>query len=378
MAATEKNLDCFSGTRLRIARAFKGLTQTKLASGVGITHQFIAGVENNHKEPSGILAQALGEVLGFETEFFYGPPLDEFKEAECNFRSWRTTPVSARTQAMAYGTLLGELLAYTSDKVTLPVENVPRINATNPEEIERAAERCRMQWGLGLDVPILSMVRAMESCAGVPVAEFQGIAEKVDAFSRVGNPSLVVLNNKAASRCRFDLAHECGHLVLHHSKQTGTHETEAEANYFAAALLLPRTGFVREFPRTIHAVGDALFRLKDRWRVSIAALIRRASDLSLIDAIQYRRLYKHLSARGWLRHEPHEFEHEKPEIVPLIFDALREHHAMTPSELAGFLHWKPETLRTITGIETEKQNKFAQKVKANVLRFGPIHRSTDE
>jgi Zn-dependent peptidase ImmA (M78 family)/transcriptional regulator with XRE-family HTH domain len=376
MAATEKNRDRFSGARLRVARAFKGLTQTKLASEVGITHQFIAGAENNRKEPSGILAQAFGEALGFEAEFFYGPPLDEFKEAECNFRSWRTTPVSARTQAMAYGTLLGELLAYASDKVTLPPENIPRIDAANPEEIERAAERCRMQWGLGLDVPILSMVRATESRAGVPVAEFQGIAEKVDAFSRVGNPSLVVLNNKAASRCRYDLAHECGHLVLHHGRQTGTPETEAEANHFAAAFLLPRTGFVREFPRTTYAVGDALFRLKDRWRVSIAALIRRASELSLIDAIQYRRLYKHLSARGWLRHEPHEFEHEKPEVIPLILDALREHHGVTPIALAGLLHWKPKTLETITGVETEQQDKPAHKFKANVLKFGPTFRST--
>jgi Zn-dependent peptidase ImmA (M78 family)/DNA-binding XRE family transcriptional regulator len=365
--AAEKHRDQFSGSRLRIARAFNGLTQTKLASKVEVTHQFIAGMENDRKEPSGTLAQALGEVLGFEPSFFYGPPLDEFKEAECNFRSWQTTPVSARSQAMACGTLLGQFLSYANEQVTLPVQDIPTVKVGNREEIERAAERCRMQWGLGLDVPITSMTRLTESIAGVAVAQFDEITHKVDAFSRVGNTSVVILNRKAPSRCRFDLAHECGHLVLHRGQPTGTHETEAQADLFASALLLPRAGFVREFPRTLYAIWDALFRLKGRWRVSLAALIRRASDLSLIDAVQYRRLYKQLSARNWLRHEPHEFDSEEPEIIPLVFKALQEHHGLGPTELANELGWKPRTLQKVTGVFIESPEP--QPRKANVLAF---------
>jgi Zn-dependent peptidase ImmA (M78 family)/DNA-binding XRE family transcriptional regulator len=365
--AVEQHREQFSGSRLRVARAFNGLTQTKLASKVEVTHQFIAGLENDRKEPSGSLAQALGDVLGFESSFFYGPPLDEFKQAECNFRSLQTTPVSARSQAMACGTLLGQFLSYANEQVTLPVQQIPTMKVGSREEIERAAERCRMQWGLGLDVPITNMVRLTESIAGVAVAQFDEITHKVDAFSRAGNPSVVILNKKSPSRCRFDLAHECGHLVLHFGKPTGSHEMERQADLFASALLLPRAGFVREFPRTLYAIWDALFRLKARWRVSLAALIHRAADLSLVDAVQYRRLYKQLSARNWLKHEPHEFDPEEPEIIPLVFEALRDHHGLKPSELANELGWKLRTLQKITGVVIEPPEPKPQ--KTNVLVF---------
>jgi len=364
----------FSGPRLRIARAFNGLTQSELAREVAVTHQFIANLENNRKQPSGILAQALGDALGFEVSFFYGSSLDEFKESECNFRSRLTTPVSARTQAMAYGTLLGELLSFAAEHVELPPLQIPEIDARSPEEIERAAERCRMEWGLGLDVPITNMARLTESIAGVPIATFRDMTNKVDAFSRRGSVNVVILNEKAPSRCRFDLAHECAHLALHRRKETGTRETEAQADHFAAALLLPRSGFVREFPRSLYAIWDALFRLKDRWRVSIAALLHRASELGLIDAIQYRRLYKQLSARNWLRNEPREFEMERPEIIPLTFDALQDQCGLSSTQVAAYLFWKPRTLERITGITIQHEPKHPA-TKANLV-FLKDHQKT--
>jgi putative SOS response-associated peptidase YedK len=66
-------------------------------------------------------------------------------------------------------------------------EVIPQVRASNQEEIERAAERCRMHWGLGLDVPIKNVVRVMER-AGVAITRCPGIGEKVDAFSRFGIP----------------------------------------------------------------------------------------------------------------------------------------------------------------------------------------------
>src|SRR5581483_8783348 len=141
----------------------------------------------------------------------------------------------------------GQLLQYLQSRLQLPKQDVPRIRASAAEEIEQAAEHCRMHWGLGLDVPIKNVVRVMER-AGVPVTKCPGIGAKVDAFSRAGDLSVLVLTDKPASRCRYDVAHECGHLVLHHDESTGTAEGEAQANRFAAALLLPRAGFAREFP----------------------------------------------------------------------------------------------------------------------------------
>ncbi|WP_445083824.1 ImmA/IrrE family metallo-endopeptidase [Candidatus Vondammii sp. HM_W22] len=54
----------------------------------------------------------------------------------------------------------------------------------------------------------------------------------------------------APTRLRFDTAHERGHLVMHIRIVTGDTGTEAQANRFASAFLLPRRDFVREFPRS--------------------------------------------------------------------------------------------------------------------------------
>jgi Zn-dependent peptidase ImmA (M78 family)/transcriptional regulator with XRE-family HTH domain len=343
-------LEDFAGARLRIARTFQGCTQTDLAAQLAVSQQFVAQLERGRKQPSAMLVGALGDVLGFEPEFFYGTPLAEFTDAECNFRRRRTTPISVRVRALAFGTLFGQLLQYLQSRLQLPKQDVPRIRASAAEEIEQAAEHCRMHWGLGLDVPIKNVVRVMER-AGVPVTKCPGIGTKVDAFSRAGEPSVLVLTDKPASRCRYDVAHECGHLVLHQGEPTGTAEVEAQANRFAAALLLSRAGFAREFPPARHSGWEGLFRLKQRWRVSLAAMIRRAAELSLIGGAEYLRLYKELSARGWLRHEPYEFEHEAPEILPRALDLLRESFGLEREEVARVLGWRPATFVAITGLD---------------------------
>jgi Zn-dependent peptidase ImmA (M78 family)/transcriptional regulator with XRE-family HTH domain len=355
----------FSGQRLRVARLFRGKGQFDVGNALRISQQFIGDVEREAKSPSAELVRAFGDLLGFETEYFYGSTLDEFLDSQCNFRRRRTTPISIRNRALAYGTLLGQFWSYAAKQLNFPQDTMPILNASGKAEVERAVERCRNRWGLGLDTPIQNMVRIVEK-AGVPVTRFGDVGEKVDAFSRAGQPSIVVLNSKPASRCRRDLAHECAHLVLHRNKPTGTPDIEREADHFARAFLLPRDGFRREFPRAPYSgIWEALFRLKIRWRVSLADLILRAADLSLINGVQYLRLYKELSKQGWLKAEPHEFEGESPEILPAVFEQLKA------SDVAYDLGWSLATLAEITGVPLEAKSRanvrnlpFAKRIEA--------------
>ena len=233
---------------------------------------------------------------------------------------------------------------------------MPILNAHGKAEIERAAEWCRRKWDLALDTPIKNTVRVIEK-AGVPVARFGDAGEKVDAFSRAGEPSIVVLTTKPASKCRSDLAHECAHLVLHRNKPTGTPESEQEADYFARAFLLPRDGFRRDFPRPFSGGWEILFELKRRWKVSVADIIRRANDLLLINGVQYLRLYKELSRQGWLKAEPYEFEYEAPELLPIAFRQLKESKGIEHSDLARMLGWTQDTLIDITGVPDEPKSQ---------------------
>jgi Zn-dependent peptidase ImmA (M78 family) len=88
---------------------------------------------------------------------------------------------------------------------------------------------------------------------------------------------------------------------------------------------------------------SALAPLKARWRVSIQALIRRAKDLSLITARQYRYLFEQLSYMGWRTKEPIEIENEKPRALrqmaemiygePIDFERMAHESAIKAHEL---------------------------------------------
>ncbi len=347
MTAMERAEGTFDGSRLRLARTLVGKTQAELSRSLDVSHQYIAALENGRKQPTDVLLNAIAELTGFEPWFFVGNQrLEEFRDEECHFRRRQTTPVAARNQVLAHGTLFGELLRYFEEHLELPETNFPEAEVHDGADVERAAEKCRMTWGLGLDTPIDSMTRVLES-AGAVVVKLEA-SPKVDAFSRPGDHPVVVLNTckGSSSRARFDMAHECGHLVMHGGMETGDRETEMQADAFASALLLPRAGFVREFPRSGYIDWAALLRLKARWKVSLAAIIRRAYDLQLLSAVQYQRAYKQLSARGWRTGEPGEFEHEDPEIVCEAISTLFPDDA-TP--LAHSLGWTFELLEQVVG-----------------------------
>lgn len=326
-----------------------------------MTSQYIGHLENGHKRPTGVLVDALANTLGFEESFFYGEPVEEFRDEECHFRRRTTTPVGVRTRVLAHGSLFGALVSYLDASVEMPPENVPTVRFGTPEEIERAAERCRLVWGLGVDLPIKNLTRAVER-AGVVVTRFEDPAcSKVDAFSRAGRRNVVVLNadKKSPARSRFDLAHECGHLVGHHGITTGDTETERQADRFAGALLLPRAGFVREFPRSSRIEWSALFSLKERWGVSVSAIVRRAYELRLLPATQYQAAYKHMAYRGWLKNEPGEVPIEEPELVLLCVRELEKAFGVSSSDVARHLGWSAETFEVVAGVRVPTRDPGA-------------------
>lgn len=344
----------FSGSRLRLARGFNGLTQAELGERIDVTHQYVANLEAGHKTPTDVLVQALGNVCGFAPHFFFAAPADEFRDEDCHFRRRASTPVSVRSRVLAHGTLFGMLVAYIDEALSLPQDDVPSVRVVSREGIERAAEACRERWGLGKAVPIKNLTRAIER-AGVVVTRFDGLSTKVDAFSRGGRRSVIVLNTEkdCPSRTRFDLAHELGHLVMHGGIITGDGDTESEADQFASALLMPRAGFAAEFPRAARLDWPRLFQLKQRWGVSVAALVRRAFDLRLIDALTYQRGYKYMAAQGWRRGEPQEIAPEQPEMVTVALGQLEKHLSATPLDVCHALRWTPKTFEKVSGVRVD-------------------------
>jgi Zn-dependent peptidase ImmA (M78 family) len=192
------------------------------------------------------------------------------------------------------------------------------------------------------------MTRAVEN-AGVLVTRCS-TSDKVDAFSRSasGRKVIIVNESKGATRTRWDIAHELGHLVLHGGMVTGDEETERQANRFASAFLMPPASFAREFPRMARIEWEALFRLKDRWGTSLAAIIRTAKDLSLLSAVHYTSAYKYISWNGWTKNEPREPPLEQPESVREALEIL-ENDGGAVADAAVDLFMTEEVFLDVTG-----------------------------
>jgi Zn-dependent peptidase ImmA (M78 family)/transcriptional regulator with XRE-family HTH domain len=357
---TKKTEGAFSGSKLRTARFFFGLTLAELGERLAVSRQYVYLLESGAKTPSDEVLVAAADTLGVTPEFFFAPIGDEFREEECNFRRRRSTSLAIRQQAVAHGTLFGAVVSYLDDALSLPADSLPRVSHED-QDIERLTETCRIHWGLGIDRPIQNMTRLLEN-AGTVVSHFQGASEKVDAFSRAGRRNVAVLSSLQGSACRrrFDLAHELGHLVLHvglEPPQTREDENrrEAAADQFAGAFLFPRTGMKREFPR---AAGEGrvrwadLLELKNRWGMSLAAILYRAHELGLIDGGAYRRANMAIRAKRWHKREPLDdyLKSEPPEVIPLAFAQLQRSYGISAEGVAAHLHMRNSTFERVVGV----------------------------
>lgn len=345
-------VEVFCGERLQLAREFRGLTQKQLGEEVAASSATITRCENGKKRDlPADLVEACAEVLGFEPGFFYRSVEDLFLEKECSFRHRRTTPEKAKTQIRAHATLLGMVVQQLREYFAFPSLNLPRIQASTPEEVELAAEKARTHWGLGVGGPILQVGRVLEH-AGVIVFRHLVKSSKVDAFSREGKTTIIFLNDaiSSSSRWNFDIGHECGHLVMHKGIHTGDLKTEEQADRFASAFLMPRNAFRREFIAAPFSWRH-VFDLKRRWQCSAAAIVRRSYDLGLLGAADYRRAFQYMSFKRWTTGEPNEPFFQEPELLPTALGAIGKTVELTFDELCTELKFTHKTFTEVTGVD---------------------------
>jgi Zn-dependent peptidase ImmA (M78 family)/DNA-binding XRE family transcriptional regulator len=343
----------FQGERLRLARMAVGVTLDELGSRVSATRQYLNQLEQGIKTPTSEMAEALADALAVEQRFFFLPVVSGIRPEQCHFRKQRTTPVSIVSQVLARGTLLEGFVSRLDRDLELPEVSIPDIPAESAAEIEAAAEEARDHWRLGTG-PISNMMRVVEN-AGVVVSFFGGVSERVDALSIDCRRPMIIRSEAkpAACRLRFDLAHETGHLIMHRGIETGDKLTEDQANRFASAFLLPRSSFIHEFPRGRFLDWSAIFSLKLRWKVSAAAILRRAYDLRMIAADQYRTGCIHLSKTGQRRFEKYddELQAEVPELLPSALETLEAACPGSVGRLARETGLKPEMFAQVSGVE---------------------------
>lgn len=194
----------------------------------------------------------------------------------------------------------------------------------NDEEIDEFAGDVRQAADVDPEGTVPNVTRAAErlGCVVLPMdhelGKHLGMSMHVDGVPviRASRPSGD--GGIPGDRQRFTLAHEIGHLTIHSScppPETAEQAKaiEKQAHRFAGALLLPGDAFLED----LEAQGRGrvtlatLAQMKERWGVSIKAMVVRLQNLHRIDADQARSLYKQISARSWNKHEPVEVVNER-------------------------------------------------------------------
>lgn len=334
----------FNMGRFDLARQRRGLTKRDLAHRLDVTDRTVSNWYNNQEIDERILEKA-AEILDFPLSFFYGSDVEKIHAESVSFRA--LTKMTAKKRDMAISqTILAEMISDWIDQNFELPPNVPDLhelrsdfsNAITNESIDEAtdnevnyyleysypeacADTVRKAWGLG-EQPIPNLIALLES-KGIRVFSLTDEAQDVDACCRwtSGRPFIFLNTSRTAERCRFDLAHELGHLVMHkHGIIEGIH-IEQEANAFASAFLMPRRSLLAD-PLKIPSLRSILSK-KEIWQVSAAALTYRYNKLGIITDWNATSIYKQLAQRG-RNNEPNPIAHESSLLLDKVFKVLAQ------------------------------------------------------
>ena len=313
------------GERVRLAREACCLTQEALAEASGLTQERISDIEAARaSNPPPDHIDRIAMATGYPVSYFFRGSLPDLPDGY--FRKRKKGAVKVTKQVRAQVRQLVELVqAAERAQLRFPELRISPIrDEVQLEHVEGVANEVRSHLGVGAEDAILNMVRAVER-AGVVVCRLPTRMEGHDGFSAWpdygldGRPIIALSSGNPGDRDRAIVAHELGHLILHTLRSnTESQRAEAEAYRFGGALLLPRSVAMKALapPLTLRR----LMGVKEQYGISIALLARRAFELGLVTADQYRSIHKQLAARKWNRVEPVSVPSEIPLLMPRILE----------------------------------------------------------
>jgi Zn-dependent peptidase ImmA (M78 family)/DNA-binding transcriptional regulator YdaS (Cro superfamily) len=380
----------FIGKRLTEARAGRRISSmSALARLIGVSPSTVARWEDGSIAPDANALTQLSSALQVRQEFFLRPIYKS--DGPMFYRSLSSALVRDLEYQHCQMSWLHEISAILQHYVDFPAADIPDVLGSasyrqlRDEDLEQIALDLRRHWKIG-EGPCADVMALLER-VGFVIGAIEMGTSKLDglcSWSTDGRPHILLATDKMSfPRRQMDAAHEMAHAILHRNVtdaelKKNLKEIERQAFRLASAFLLPSTTYPHEVPRPSLA---ALQVLKERWRVSIKAQIKRLSDLEVIPEDHAPQLYKLYSAKGWSKEEP--LDREWPVTEPRLLrdsmnmivssgirtkdDLLAVEFTMRPgdvenlaslppgwfSELTGeVVQLKPEATRTNTKLET--------------------------
>lgn len=318
------------GPKLREARIGAGITSTRAAQerlrarGLDISHATIANYESGKTNPPMAVLNVLAD--------FYGRPLQWFLERSevlvgVEYRNLKSK-VKASDRAQYESAAAKWLTAYRRLEEALGKRlqssiTTPTCSQDSGRELAR---HVRELLKLNDSQPIASVVDVLHAF-GIRQLELPskfGIDGLAAQFC--GDPVVVLNPLTSNDRSRLNAAHELGHHLFGDCDASADGrmtlaEREHRVYEFASCFLLPDTQVNSAFQ------GRSFLRLleyKERFGISLAAMIYRAEKIQVIDAKTAKWLWIEFAKRGWRKNEPGKVWVDRPmRFEQLIEDAIR-------------------------------------------------------
>jgi transcriptional regulator with XRE-family HTH domain len=305
------------GARLRQYRTARSYSLDDLVKRMDglVSKQALSKYEHDRATPRPTVLAALARALDVNTSQLLAEPRYRFEAVA--FRALSSLPKKEREAIESTVQLELERRLALMDKLGIapayPFNDVITV-ADDFSQVERAAEELRYAWNLG-GGPISSVVDTLES-KGVHLIDvdsgraFDGLAviARDDAGERVACGVAARLEI-ARARQRMNHAHELGHLAMQVAECV---DEEAAARRFAGAFLYPAEAVRADFGVRRNRVRvHELLAAKERWGISVQAVLFRLRDLSVIDETNYTWWCRYVNQAGWRTEEPGEQPRER-------------------------------------------------------------------
>lgn len=364
----------FDPRRLTLARRLKKLSKKELAERVQVSPASITQYEAGRTVPAEDTQARLALACGVAQSYFARTPGRRRPDfaSQSFFRSLRASTQVERDQADAMAEHVMDIAVELDARVHLPDVTVPSIptETGSREEIEKIAATVREIWGLD-GTPVPHMVRLLEY-HGVVVARLQSKSpeSRLDAFSKwFGDRPLVVLwaDKSDKARSRFDAAHELGHLVMHSDAEPASIEQERQANFFAAAFLMPTPEVDGDLCLSSPTASEwsEVFSRRAHWGVSAKALLYRSRQLGALPEIAYRRSMQNYNRLRLADRDGSELG--PPESVLLLAQAQLS-AGLTTRELSDLVIQTEDFVCETLGVERDQMTHETEVVRLSEIK----------
>lgn len=333
-----------------IARESRRLSQSALAAACGISQAAISQIESGRLVPSESVLQRIADHLGYPLSLF--AVAVPFRQLPVTFFRKKSRVAirdvaAIRARVNLYRLRLEVLLR--SDDLHDPRIALADIlkDGVTPAS---AAQRLRTYWNVAPG-PIVDLTALLEKF-GILIVPMDFGSDAVSGLSLFEPndslpPMIFVNRSMPADRWRMTVAHELGHIVLHHHLHLPPAEKqmEDEAFAFAQEFLVP----AREIsPYLGNLTMRQLAHLKKHWRVSMRALVMRADAMGRLTERQARWLWVQLAREG--PRESVEIAEETAKALSNLVDLHVTKLGYSHRDLSDALHQNVDEFRSDFGL----------------------------